>query len=267
MPRLLSVGRSFIPFLFVFAGRELKNTRQIRWRKPLGVHQSPFCEAGVPYDQNIHYCRADTHALTVSCRQVKRARLQALEYKRQYGSPMPSRLLALAMADAAQVSETGLSCIKGSVFILPRHWCVLTCLGGSDAHLTQAMATFFDRYSLQQSGRSAGEHSARGSTADGLCLLDYQVPALLRHHMALNLVSVTENDFDRSCSQDNPPVLIRPRRHPFKTAHPFTSSTGVWPCSRPAPLEQWRPEPLIVRNLRLLYVAAWMIRPDPLCFG
>lgn len=34
--------------------------------------------------------------------QVKRARLQALEYKRQYGSPMPSRLLALAMADAAQ---------------------------------------------------------------------------------------------------------------------------------------------------------------------
>eukprot|EP00752_Nemacystus_decipiens_P009938 g8862.t1 len=36
--------------------------------------------------------------------QVKRARLQALEYKRQYGSPMPSRLLALAMADAAQVN-------------------------------------------------------------------------------------------------------------------------------------------------------------------
>lgn len=35
--------------------------------------------------------------------QVKRARLQALEYKRQYGSPMPSRLLTLAMADAAQV--------------------------------------------------------------------------------------------------------------------------------------------------------------------
>lgn len=34
---------------------------------------------------------------------VKRARLQALEYKRQYGSPMPSRLLVLAMADAAQV--------------------------------------------------------------------------------------------------------------------------------------------------------------------
>ncbi|CAN0121956.1 unnamed protein product [Ectocarpus sp. 6 AP-2014] len=36
--------------------------------------------------------------------QVKRTRLQALEYKRQYGSPMPSRLLALAMADAAQVN-------------------------------------------------------------------------------------------------------------------------------------------------------------------
>ncbi|CAM9650482.1 unnamed protein product [Scytosiphon promiscuus] len=36
--------------------------------------------------------------------QVKRARLQALEYKRQYGSPMPSRLLTLAMADAAQVN-------------------------------------------------------------------------------------------------------------------------------------------------------------------
>ncbi|CBJ48831.1 Proteasome Alpha Subunit family member [Ectocarpus siliculosus] len=36
--------------------------------------------------------------------QVKRARLQALEYKRQYGSSMPSRLLALAMADAAQVN-------------------------------------------------------------------------------------------------------------------------------------------------------------------
>ncbi|CAM9837483.1 unnamed protein product [Ectocarpus fasciculatus] len=36
--------------------------------------------------------------------QVKRARLQALEYKKQYGSPMPSRLLALAMADAAQVN-------------------------------------------------------------------------------------------------------------------------------------------------------------------
>ncbi|CAM9256916.1 unnamed protein product, partial [Ascophyllum nodosum] len=35
--------------------------------------------------------------------QVKRARLQALEYKRQYGSPMPSRLLALGLADAAQV--------------------------------------------------------------------------------------------------------------------------------------------------------------------
>ncbi|CAM9546241.1 unnamed protein product [Pylaiella littoralis] len=36
--------------------------------------------------------------------QVKRARLQALDYKKQYGSPMPSRLLTLAMADAAQVN-------------------------------------------------------------------------------------------------------------------------------------------------------------------
>lgn len=35
--------------------------------------------------------------------QVKRAQLQAVEYKRQFGSPMPSRLLTLAMADAAQV--------------------------------------------------------------------------------------------------------------------------------------------------------------------
>lgn len=37
--------------------------------------------------------------------QVKRARLQALEYKRQYGTAMPSRLLTLAMADAAQVNK------------------------------------------------------------------------------------------------------------------------------------------------------------------
>lgn len=56
------------------------------------------------YRSGVNTLRFDVcdHVLHVALK-VKRARLQALEYKRQYGSPMPSRLLVLAMADAAQV--------------------------------------------------------------------------------------------------------------------------------------------------------------------
>lgn len=54
----------------------------------------------VQWTRPLCQCNGNT---TIFTTQVKRARLQALEYKRQYGSPMPSRLLTLAMADAAQV--------------------------------------------------------------------------------------------------------------------------------------------------------------------